>query len=781
MKIAQKIGLIALIPTLAFLFQAGLQVVQAERERQEAKVLKENMGAFGAASGLIHQLQRERGITSLFQGGGTAWAEVEAQQAKTDAAREAFGPALAKVELPGSSKDPVARALADLGPLRMKAHEGAHSGADAAQLRAAYTGTIRPLLAFQAAAGTAHSSRSAARTFTTLLLLEGAKESAGQMRALTSNLLAVNQPLQGEQRNKLFALKAAVDGNLASQALGLSPAGQGLLKDGQARPEWLEVDRIFNLMIDKAGTGRFGVDGRASFTASTAKVDALGAVVSLELGEARQGMDDLVTASQRAEQLTILVSILLLGAITTISYLIARRIVRSVAATSGMLADIATGEGDLSLRLQVTSDDEIGDMAANFNRFMDTLQDMVKRIQGNTRQLGGASGELFTIARTLALGSNDLADHANLVAAATEELSVNASSVAASMEQATSAISIIADSTGQMSSTILEIAGNGEMARSITFQATRKTEEVTRIMEELGRAARDIGKVTQTITAISSQTNLLALNATIESARAGAAGKGFAVVANEIKELARQTSAATEDIRSKIGAVQASTLNAIEEIQGIASVTGDVNDLVSSIATAIEEQSVVTRGIGENIHQAILGVQDANERMAQTTAVIQGIARDVAGVSANGREVKAGSDQVKENASDLSTLVDQLQESVGRFKIPGPGFDLVAIRKGHSDWKTKILDLFEGRRALAAEEVVGHQTCGFGKWYYSDASSALRGNADFKAAGALHETFHAQAKEAVQLWNGDRRPEARVVFDAMMATTRELFALLDRL
>ena len=777
MKIARKIGLIALIPTLAFLLQTGHELLQVEGDRQEVLVLKENMDAFGAASRLIQELQRERGLTSLAMGGGIPWSEVEGQQAKTDTSVGTFTPAMTLGSLPSAAKESVTRALADLKALRAKAR----TGTDAAQIRAAYTGSIQPLLALEAGAANAQASRKAAGTFTTLVLLEGAKESAGQMRALTANLLAVNLALPSEQRNKLFSLKAAVDGNLASPALNLSPAGLSLLQEGQARPEWREVDRIFNLIIDKAGTGKFGVDPRASFTASTAKVDALGAVVTLELQGAGQRMDDLVRTARQVELFTLLVNALLLGATATLSYLIARRIVRSVDATSGMLADIATGEGDLSLRLRVASEDEIGEMAGNFNRFMDTLQDMVKRIQGNTRQLGGASGELFTIARTLALGSNDLADHANLVAAASEELSVNASSVAASMEEATSAISIIADSTQQMSSTILEIAGNGEMARTITFEASRKAGEVTVIMEELGRAAREIGKVTQTITAISAQTNLLALNATIESARAGAAGKGFAVVANEIKELARQTATATEDIRAKINAVQASTTHAIAEIQGIAAVTGDVNDLVATIATAIEEQSVVTRGIGENIHQAILGVQDANERMAQTTAVIQGIARDVAGVSANGREVQAGSDQVKNNASDLSTLVDHLQESVGRFKIPGPGFDLVAIKKGHSDWKTRILDLFEGRRTLAAEEVVGHTTCGFGKWYYSDASADLRANADFRAAGTLHESFHTQAKEAVSLWNAHRQPEARLVFDQMMATTRELFVLLDRL
>src|ERR1035438_8996897 len=170
-----------------------------------------------------------------------------------------------------------------------------------------------------------------------------------------------------------------------------------------------------------------------------------------------------------------------------------------------------------------------------------------------------------------------------------------------------------------MTSTISEIAGNSEKARRITGDATQQAARITEQMNLLGQAAREIGKVTETITEISSQTNLLALNATIEAARAGAAGKGFAAVANEIKELAQQTAAATEDIKGRIAGVQSSAAGGISEIEKVSQVIHEVSDIVTSIAAAIEEQSTATKDIARNIAEASAGVQNANKRVSETS------------------------------------------------------------------------------------------------------------------------------------------------------------------
>jgi methyl-accepting chemotaxis protein len=188
-------------------------------------------------------------------------------------------------------------------------------------------------------------------------------------------------------------------------------------------------------------------------------------------------------------------------------------------------------------------------------------------------------------------------------------------------------------------------------------------------MHKLGQAAQEIGHVTETITNISAQTNLLALNATIEAARAGSAGKGFAVVANEIKELARQTAEATEDIKLRIAGVQGSSGNAIANIDQITAVISEVGGIVSGIAAAIEEQATVTKDVAGNIAQASTGVRDANEHIAQTAEVSRTIARDIASINGAVTDLRHGGEQVQVSAAELSKLAEQLKVRVNQFRM----------------------------------------------------------------------------------------------------------------
>jgi methyl-accepting chemotaxis protein len=235
---------------------------------------------------------------------------------------------------------------------------------------------------------------------------------------------------------------------------------------------------------------------------------------------------------------------------------------------------------------------------------------------------------------------------------------------------------------------VADIASNSEKARYISEQATNQVQTISAVMQQLGLAAQEIGKVTETITNISSQTNLLALNATIEAARAGAAGKGFAVVANEIKELARQTAAATEDIKAKISGVQNSTGSAISDIEQITGVIQEVGTIVASIAAAIEEQATVTRDVAGNIAQASSGVREANERVAQTAAVAKSIAVDVSGINASLQEVRDGSEQVQSSALELSSIAEHLTESLRQFRVNVDGSVQKAAAKSGNDAMT---------------------------------------------------------------------------------------------
>jgi methyl-accepting chemotaxis protein len=201
------------------------------------------------------------------------------------------------------------------------------------------------------------------------------------------------------------------------------------------------------------------------------------------------------------------------------------------------------------------------------------------------------------------------------------------------------------------------------------MEAVHQSKGAGRQMTDLGNAAQAIGKVTETITEISEQTNLLALNATIEAARAGEAGKGFAVVANEIKELARQTAEATLDIRQQIEGIQNSTGTTVLSIEKIGQVISDINEIVATIATAVEEQSVSTREISDNIAQVSTGIQEVNENVAQSSQASQDITREIAEVKQASGEIAGSSSQVRLSADELSSVSEQLNALVGQFKI----------------------------------------------------------------------------------------------------------------
>jgi methyl-accepting chemotaxis protein len=220
-----------------------------------------------------------------------------------------------------------------------------------------------------------------------------------------------------------------------------------------------------------------------------------------------------------------------------------------------------------------------------------------------------------------------------------------------------------------MTSTVNEIANNSGKARQVTEEASLQTVRISEMMVHLGQSTSEIGRITEAITEISAQTNLLALNATIEAARAGSAGKGFAVVASEIKELAKQTAAATEDIRTRISGVQSSTAESIAEIEKVSKVIHNVSCIVTTIATAIEEQATVTRDLAGNIAEATTGVGDANSRVSEASLATQEIAKATVGVGNAASQIADSIEQVEGSAAELSRVAEQLQTTVAWFRV----------------------------------------------------------------------------------------------------------------
>jgi methyl-accepting chemotaxis protein len=366
----------------------------------------------------------------------------------------------------------------------------------------------------------------------------------------------------------------------------------------------------------------------------------------------------------------IIVSVLLAVLLGVVSAVLSSRvIVQPVKRVANSLKDIAEGEGDLTVRLDINSKDEVGMLAYWFNQFIKNMDDLVGKISENARMLRESSADFSSIAEHVSTGTEQMSERSNSVATAAEEMSANMTSVAAASEQAATNINTVATAADDMTLRIGEIAKKSDSAQTVTQQAVESGKKTTQQVNELGQAAEDISKVTEVITEISEQTNLLALNATIEAARAGDAGKGFAVVANEIKELAAQTAAATGDIRSKINGIQSSTDRTVVEIDAIMKVIENVNEIVAQIASDTVEQSSSTKEIANNVAEASRGIQEVNHNVAQSSMVSTDIAQNISQVSAEATEMAENGKNIKDNADLLSDMAEQLNNLVGRFKI----------------------------------------------------------------------------------------------------------------
>jgi methyl-accepting chemotaxis protein len=268
------------------------------------------------------------------------------------------------------------------------------------------------------------------------------------------------------------------------------------------------------------------------------------------------------------------------------------------------------------------------------------LHAILQKVAENASLLASASQELTAVSQQMAANAEETAVQANVASAAAEQVSKN--------------VSTVSTGTEEMGASIKEIAKSANDAAKVATSAVKVAERTNATVAKLGESSAEIGNVIKVITSIAQQTNLLALNATIEAARAGEAGKGFAVVANEVKELAKQTAKATEDISRKIEAIQSDTKGAVEAIAQIGTIINQINDIQNTIASAVEEQTATTGEISRNIGEAAKGSHE--------------IAQNITGVAQAARSTTEGASNTKSSADELSKIALDMQKLVSEFK-----------------------------------------------------------------------------------------------------------------
>ncbi len=658
MKMRAKLMVLAAVPTLG-LAGMGMKGIKERLDvMRDVALVQKLSGLAVAASGLVHELQKERAYsTGFLNGDGKAFAgELEGQRRATDEARTRFDEFLAGFDAHSAGAGveaalgPVKDALGKHVSIRQRVSE---RSIPAAEEIAYFTETNAALLNLSGQMATAGNQADVARAVMAYVAFSRGKESAGIERAVGTNALG-KDAFQGDGLPK-FIRAVSLQSAYFNEFLSLAqPEEREMFNKKMHEPVATQVEQMRGTIIEKASSGGFGIQPAAWVDATTNRINLLRDVES-------RLSDDLSALSARIgsearQALWYFVGFTgaVVAAAIAFGLVLVKRIVNRLNAVVDRSKRIAaadlTGEA-----LDASGRDELADLASSVNEMSGSLRGIVSQVSAMTSTVTAAATEISASAEELAGTLTSQESATSQVAAAVAEMSASVNEIASKSSDAAGS----ARSAGDMANS------GGEVVRRAVGEMIEIRDEVSsaaKNVQSLAQKAEEIGKVLAVISDIADQTNLLALNAAIEAARAGDQGRGFAVVADEVRKLAERTQQATREVAASISGIQETTSSAVTMIQKCtvkaANGSGMAQDAAKALTGIVEGSATV--------HVAVDGI---SATVGQQASAAEEISRSVENISSATRESSQAASQAATAAASLSMEAEKLQVLVRKFKV----------------------------------------------------------------------------------------------------------------
>ncbi|WP_395023262.1 bacteriohemerythrin [Dongia sp.] len=670
-KIGFRIALSLVLPILALLVLSGTLVLERHRTVSEMAAMQELTQLAPETGDLVHELQKERGMSSGFIGSkGAKFAnELPEQRKAADAALSAFNAAIGAfpaTEFGQSMTDRIAASTAALGRLAALRQSVSDLAISAPEMADGYSATIASLIGIVEEMSSHSTQAELLNRTAALSALMQVKERTGIERATGNTGFAAGkfEPAVAQRLTRMIAM---ADSFLHTFRATAKDEDKTMLDAVLTSPEAKAIESMRQVALDSASSGDLkGVTAEAWFTAQTNKIDQLRKLEADLVAKLDARAAALMSDAATQFYLLLAVTLVLLAVTGVLVVVIVRSITVPVRGMTQVMVALAAGDTGVTID-GARRGDEIGDMARSVAVFRDHMvtanrlaeEQRQQQLDKERRQENIDTGikefevTVMSILASLSQAEAVMKRTATEVDQGAVATKTQSAAVASAADESTANVASVASATEELASSIKEISRQVAHAAEIARQAARVADASESKIQTLSQTVEQIGTVVGMITNIAEQTNLLALNATIEAARAGDAGRGFAVVANEVKSLATQTARATEDIGKQISQVQASTSDTVASIREIGDVVRQVNEVSASISAAIEEQGAATQEIARNVEQASNGSST--------------VSRSIHGVQQTAEQCVTIAVEIGAASGELSQQTSTLRDNVAKF------------------------------------------------------------------------------------------------------------------